>query len=65
MKSLWLVAAVMFIVAGLVVTWVTAFNPIMGNRGLNWLAMMALYGMGAWCSWRGQREQHQDSNGPL
>ena len=40
-----LIVGTLLIVAGLIVTWVTAYNPILGHRELNWIVI----GVGAWC----------------
>lgn len=48
-RPLLLVAGLMLIAAGLVVTWVTASDPIFGRREFNYLFMLGLYGAGTWC----------------
>jgi hypothetical protein len=45
---------VFFILWGLTVVWVTAEQPILGNRGLNWLVFLSLFGAGWWCMRRGE-----------
>jgi hypothetical protein len=48
--SLWSIAGVFFILWGLTVVWLTAEQPILGHRGLNWLVFLSLFGAGWWCS---------------
>jgi hypothetical protein len=32
------------------VVWLTAEQPILGHRGLNWLVFLSLFGAGWWCT---------------
>jgi hypothetical protein len=48
-RQLWAIAGVFFILWGLTVVWVTAQQPILGHRGLNYLVFLSLFGARWWC----------------